>query len=298
MVILEDLEEICTKTKDQEDGNMLKKESIILLSIIIIPIIVLLILSLYKKNDETYDCKIYFFNAGKADAILISKNDKYIMIDTGEESLSDEILRYFETNNIKRLEYLIITHFDKDHVGSASSIIDNIEIGEVLQSNYPKDSVYYTNYLASLAAKSITPTTVSGLYSMMVEDINISVNGPEITFDNNESNNSSLIVSITNGNNKFLFMGDAENARIKDFLSNNNETYDFIKIPYHGNYLKQLDNLLESTKPQYGVMTCSSKEGCEEQTFEQLTNYNVKYYMTNKGAISILSNGEDIIIKQ
>ena len=102
-----------------------------------------------SNNDPNYDFKAYFFNAGKADAILLSKNNHYIMIDTGEASLSNEILNYFKNNNITKLDYLIITHFDKDHVGSASSIIDNIEIGEVLQSNYPKESEYYTNYLNS-----------------------------------------------------------------------------------------------------------------------------------------------------
>ena len=93
-------------------------------------------------------------------------------------------------------------------------------------------------------------------------------------------------------------MGDSENARIKDYLNNNNETYDFIKIPYHGNYLKRLDDLLDTVKPSYGVITCSLDEGCEEKTTELLDNYNIKYYMTKKGAISVLSNGKDIIIKQ
>ena len=99
----------------------------------------------FKKEEENYDFEIYFFNAGKADAILLSKDNKYIMIDTGEEDLSNTILNYFKNNNITKLDYLIITHFDKDHVGSASKIIDNIEIGEVLESNYPKDSIYYNN---------------------------------------------------------------------------------------------------------------------------------------------------------
>lgn len=261
-------------------------------------IIGVIFISTHKKSDSNYNFKVYFFNAGKADAILISKNNKYMLIDTGEEDLSDEILTYFRLNNIKRLEYLIITHFDKDHVGSASSIIDNIEIGEVLQSNVPKESEYYTNYLTSLSNKNITPTTVSGNLNIVLDDVNITVNGPTTTYDSSESNNSSLIVSITNGENKFLFMGDAENARIKDFLSTNNETYDFIKIPYHGNYLKRLDDLLESTKPQYGVMTCSTEEGCEDKTIEVLNNYNMKYYMTKNGVISVLSNGKNIIIKQ
>ena len=93
-------------------------------------------------------------------------------------------------------------------------------------------------------------------------------------------------------------MGDSENARIKDFLNTNNETYDFIKIPYHGNYLKRLDNLLKSTAATYGVMTCSSSEGCEDETLEVLDNYKIQYYMTKNGSISVLSNGKDIKINQ
>lgn len=276
---------------------MLKnKIKIIIIAILIM--IFLIIVYISKSKDNSYDFKIYFFDAGKADCILISKNDKYILIDTGEESLSDEILEYFKKNNIKRIEYLIITHFDKDHVGSASIIIDNIEIGEVLQTNSIKESEYYTNYLTSLSNKSLTPTTISGNYQLSFEDLNIVVNGPETLYKNSESNNSSLIVSITNGNNKFLFMGDSENARIKDFISSNNESYNFIKIPYHGNYLKQLDELLESTNSKYGVMTCSNNEGCEEKTIEVLENYSIKYYMTKNGSISIISNGDKIIINQ
>ncbi len=262
--------------------------------------IITILFFLYKgeKISSDYDFKVYFFNAGKADAILLSKNNQYIMIDTGEESLSNEILDYFKKNNITKLEYLIITHFDKDHVGSASSIIENIEIGEVLQSNSPKESDYYTKYLNALEEKNIIPRTVSSNYSISLDDIEITVNGPETIYEKNESNNSSLIVSMNYKNTSFLFMGDSENARIKDFVSNNTNTYDFIKIPYHGNYLKRLDNLLESTKSKYGVITCSSTEGCEKDTLNVLNTYNIKYYLTKNGSISVLSNGKDIIIKQ
>ncbi len=277
---------------------MLKKETMIISIILLLSVVFLLFAYKDKKVSSDYDFKVYFFNAGKADAILLSKNNKYILIDTGEENLSDDILRYFESNNITKLEYLIITHFDKDHVGSASSIIDNIEIGEVLQSNSPKESEYYTNYLNSLSNKSINPTTVSGNYSFSFEDLDIIVNGPVTTYSSSESNNSSLIVSVTYDENNFLFMGDAENARIKDYISNNSLSYDFIKIPYHGNYLKRIDDLLDIIKPSYGVMTCSTSEGCEAETLEVLNNYNMKYYMTKNGAISVLSNGKNIIINQ
>ena len=272
-------------------------KGLIAVILIVTAITITIILTYMSKNKEIeYDFKIYFFNAGKADAILLSKNNKYILIDTGEESLSDEILEYFKKNNITRLEYLIITHFDKDHIGSASTIIDNIEIGEVLESNSPKDSIYYANYLNSLSNKSITPKIVSGDYELLFEDLNIIVNGPESIYENSESNNSSLIVKITYNDNKFLFMGDSENARIKDYLKDNTDSYNLIKIPYHGFYLKQLDNLLDIVNPQYGVMTCSKEKGCENDTIELLKKYNIKYYMTKNGSITILSNGKNIKI--
>lgn len=162
---------------------MSKKEIIVLVITCLLITLFLFIVYGRKKISADYDFKVYFFNAGKADAILISKNDKYILIDTGEQNLSDDILKYFKENNITRLEYLIITHFDKDHVGSASSIIDNIQIGKVLQSNSVKESVYYTNYLNSLASKSIEPTTVSGNYELDFEDLSIVVNGPEKVYE-------------------------------------------------------------------------------------------------------------------
>ena len=277
---------------------MYKKESIIIIIILLIISVVLFVIYKNKKISSDYDFKIYFFNSGKADAILISKNNKYILIDTGEDILSDDILKYFENNKITRLEYLIITHFDKDHVGSASNIIDNIEIGEVLQSSYIKESEYYTNYINSLSNKSITPKTITGNYKLSFEDLDIVVNGPEELYENNKSNNSSLIVSIVYDNTKFLFMGDSENARIKDYINNNLDSYDFLKIPYHGNYLKKLNSLLDIVNPRYGVITCSNDDGCEDKTLELLNSYNVRYYMTKNGSISVYSKGKKIIIKQ
>ena len=272
-------------------------------NVIILMAVLLIIISgiyVYKnsKQDENYNFKIYFFNAGKADCILISNNDKYIMIDTGEESLSTEILAYLRNNGITKLDYLIITHFDKDHVGSAASIIDNIEVEHVLQSNVAKESEYYNNYIISLENKNITAQTISGDYSLVLGELNVTVNGPTQGFDSNESNNSSLIVSLNYKGTNYLFMGDAQNDRIKDFLTQNNSKYDFIKIPYHGNYQKQLDNLLESTQAKYAVITCSEEEPDTTQTEELLQELNIEYYLTKNGSVTISSDGEDIKIKQ
>ena len=270
----------------------------LVISILVLIIIMILLISLFSNSNSNDNLKIYFFNAGKADAILISKDDKYIMIDTGEEDLSDEILTYFRINNITKLDYLIISHFDKDHVGSASAIIDNISLGAVLQSNVPKESSYYDNYINSLNNKGIIPQVISGDYEINISGINLIINGLEEIYEKNSSNNSSLIVSLTYDNNKFLFMGDAENARLKDYIALNNQEFDFIKIPYHGNYLKRLDDLIDDTNPKYGIMTCSVDEGCDSETLQLLDDKNIKYYMTKDGSITVISDGNNIKVIQ
>ena len=259
------------------------------------------VIYMYKntKQNKEYGFKIYFFKAGKADSILISNNDKYILIDTGESDLADDILTYFRDNNITKLDYLIITHFDKDHVGSSSEIINNIEIDNVLQSNSPKESEYYNNYITALENKNITPQTVSGDLEIVLGELNIVVNGPDKLYDSNESNNSSLIVSINYKDTDYLFMGDSQNDRIKDYLSEHSDKqYDFIKIPYHGHFQKQLDNLLEAVNPKYAVITCSNSQPVDDETIELLKQFNIDYYVTREGSITIKSDGKDIVIEQ
>jgi len=277
----------------------MNKDTLIIGGVLFLIITGLIIFYNMKETlEEGYDFEIHFFNAGKADAILLSKDNKYIMIDTGEEDLAYDILKYFQEKNITRLEYLIITHFDKDHVGSASQIIDSIEIGKVLQSNVSKESEYYTNYVNSLQKKNITPLTISNNKEFSLSNLSIVVNGPGKKYDSNQSNNSSLIVSIIHEKNKFLFMGDSQNARIKDFLENNKETYNFLKVPYHGRTLKRLEELVSTKNIKYAVITSSNTEKESEETLEVLKKYNIKTYLTRKGSITVLSDGSNIKIKQ
>ena len=272
---------------------MIKK----ILPIILIVILVIVLLVVFLSRDKlNYNFSIYFFNAGKADAMIIKNNDKYIMIDTAEESFTDEILNYFKINNITNLDYLIITHFDKDHVGGASSIINNINVDKVLQSNYPKDSVYYDNYIEAIKNKNIKVLTIIDDYSFDLGDMKVIVNGPGKTYDKNESNNSSLITKIYYKDNSFIFMGDAENARIKDFVSNNKETFDFIKIPYHGRKLKRMNELIDNTKPEYAVIT-SGVDTNNIDTINTLNNHQVKTYLTRNGDIYVYSDGVNIKVK-
>ena len=256
------------------------------------------LLSSCSADTARGDLSVYFFNAGKADCCIISDGEHTVMIDTGESDLYSDISSYFRQNNIAKLDCLIITHFDKDHVGSAASVIENTEIGTVYQSNVPKESEYYTAYLNALESKSVTPVTVSGDLEFTLGEMSFKINGPETVYEKNDSNNSSLITSLFYGDTSFLFAGDAQNDRLKDFIFQNDTTYDFVKIPYHGNFQKQLDNLLENITPTYAVITSSDEEPEEEDMTNLLDNMGIKYYLTRSGDITVTSDKSKISINQ
>jgi len=265
---------------------------------IVIILIIILSLVLINMNKGLNDMKVYFFKAGKADSILIYNNKYNILIDTGEEDLADDIIKYLEDNNFDKIDYLIITHFDKDHVGSASKIIDRFNVEHVIHSNYPKDSEYYNAYMESLNKKGITPLFPVSEMSVTLDDIDIYINPPRTIYSTDPSNNSSLIVKVIHKKNSFLFMGDAEDDRITDYLSEHKEESTVLKVPYHGKYQDSLEELISIVKPKYSVITSGKKKQEDMDTLTILSKYTSKYYLTREGSILITSDGENIDVKQ
>ena len=258
--------------------------------------------TIYKQlinNYENDELILHVFNAGKADSMLLYNENFAVLIDTGEEELGNTILEYLKEVNIEKIDYLIITHFDKDHVGGASQIINNIEIGMKLQSNYPKDSKSYNKYLEAIENNGIKVTTVTKELSFNFGDIKFAIDGAdEKEYDDKPSNNSSLITKVLFKDNSLLFMGDAEDLRISEFLNDNEETYDFIKIPYHGHYQENLEELIKNINPKYAVITSSDEEKEDEVTLDILSKYNVSTYLARDGELDIIFDGFNIAVNQ
>ena len=264
------------------------KKTTIILIIVLFVILIIAGIICYLLNYKVNKLNVYFFNAGKADSVLITFEDKHILIDTGEEEFYKDLDLYLNSNRIDKIDYLILTHFDKDHIGSASKLIDNYEISNIYITNTTKDSEYYNNYLESIKKKNITPIKVEGDLTIDINDLKMVINGPTKIYEENESNNSSLITSIKYKNKSFLFMGDAQNERIQDYLTEHHDKYNVLKLPYHGNYQKNDKKVIEDIKPSHVII---SSNIYEDKLIDYLDSKRVKYYKTGDGNISISSNG-------
>lgn len=250
-----------------------------------------------EAAGEGTGLEVYFFQAGKADAILLTTANSTVLIDCGVKGFGKTILSYLEEKGIDHIDYLIVTHFDQDHVGGAAKVINNIPVYNVLQSNFPKDSTEYEKYVKALNNAGIEAVTVSETLAFTLDGVTFTVDPPHATsYQSDESNNSSLVVSVTHGDVSLLFTGDAQTERLEELLEGGIGTCDFVKIPHHGGEEPLLEELLKAARPDYAVIICSDDEPEADSTLALLEEYGVTTYLTRQGAVLLRSDGTDLTV--
>ena len=241
--------------------------------------------------------EVTVLDAGKADAILLTTDASAVLIDCGEKGFGGTILDELAARGVGRLDVLIVTHFDRDHVGGAARVIGGVEIGRVLQNASPKDSGEYRRYLRALEKASLTPETLRETLSFTLDGAAYTVEPPQKErYGSDESNNASLIVTAEYGGTRLLFMGDAETARISEYLASSPAACDLVKLPHHGEKEKLLDALLAAVRPRYAVITCSEREPEAASTMRTLKAAGVETFLTRLGAVRIRSDGETLTV--
>ena len=238
------------------------------------------------------------FSLGKADAFLFTVDGTSFLIDTGEKGDGKTILARLQELGFTSLDYLLITHFDKDHVGGAARVLNDFDVKHVLQSNSPKDGEQYEKYLKALQAKSIEPVTVTDVTVIELGGVTYTVYPPQQTaYDEDASNNSSLIVAVEYGQTRMLFTGDAEQARLTEFCALQTGTFSLVKMPHHGSYYDALPALLDAAQPEYAVVTDSAEEPWDDQTRTLLSRRNITTYLTRSAPVIITTDGETLDVR-
>lgn len=247
---------------------------------------------------DTHTLRVWCFSAGKADAILLWTEGSAVLIDTGEDGFGGTITDKLTELGIDRLDVLILTHFDQDHVGGAAEVLESVAVERVLQSDCPRDSGEYAAYLQALSAAGLAAETLRETLNFSLDGAEYTVWPPEKTdYDEDASNNSSLITAVTYGERRFLFTGDAEGARLREFLDQDAGTFDLLKVPYHGHWQKRLTALLESARPAYAVITSSDAEPEDARTLSALSDIGAAVFLTREGPVLAECDGQTLTVR-
>lgn len=201
------------------------------------------------------------------------------------------------------MDTLIITHFDRDHVGGADTLVESMEIGRVLIPAYRGTNTEYTDFISALARKEIDAQELTEPVGFQLGEAVVQVEPPQ-SYDAPEGaaeadNNFSLITTVTHGKNSFLFTGDSQKQRIREWISGGTASASrFLKVPHHGVYNTALKDLLETVEPEYAVICSSAKNPADVRTLELLKNYNVGVFETKNGNVTVISDGVTLELRQ
>ncbi|MBE6684030.1 MAG: MBL fold metallo-hydrolase [Ruminococcaceae bacterium] len=248
------------------------------------------------EGDEV---AFHFIDVGQGDAILITTAEGNILIDTSEKSEREALVGYLAEQNITSLKYLILTHTDADHIGSADYVVENYDVENVMMTDY--DNVTTNTYQRLLAAIDHKGTNViipELRYTFTLGALQMTVVGPAEKI--NDPNEMSLVIKAVHGETSVMFTGDAESkseAAILKHWSAADLQVDILKVGHHGSSSSTTDEFLAALSPTAAVISCG--EGNDhghphEEIVDKLTEKGVTIYRTDKdGTIVIISDGTE-----
>lgn len=266
--------------------NKLKK-------IVIILIFVLIIISrIYNIFWNNY---IIFFNVGQGETSLISYKGKHIVIDIGSTSdkLSQNILlNYLKKRNISKLDLVIISHFDLDHVNGVIEILNNIQVTNIIYAIPLEENKIYNDIIKNIESKNINQIIVESGDIFSFNNIQIEILYPGKRRIKNDANSNSIVCIIKINKKRILYTGDATIETEKELLNSNViKKIDILKVGHHGSKSSTSERFIQKLKPQIAVISSKKKVfgHPSEIVLQVLEKYNVDIYITEqKGAIKII----------
>ena len=267
-------------------------------------ILLIFIVILYFKLKLDKNTYVYFIDVSQGDsALIVTKNNKSILIDTGGKLnyktdkwkqknkefnlMTSSVIPFFKSIGLKKIDYLLITHGDYDHMGEAINLVNNFKVEKVI-FNCGEFNELELDLIKVLDKKKIP-------YYSCIKELNIDNN--KLYFLNNkeygnENDNSSVIYTELN-NYKFLFMGDAGVEVEEDLIEKYNlQDIDVLKVGHHGSKTSSSKNFINEINPKYSIISVGKNNRYGHPKEEVLdTLKNSKIYRTDlDGSIEIKLN--------
>ena len=245
--------------------------------------------------------RVDFYDMGKADAMLITTpSGVRILIDTGTNKGGKALAERFEKEGIREIDTMIITHYDKDHVGGADKILEKVAVKQVIMPVYSKESKQHTQFietLQSLPQIETYPMKIGSDMQMQSDDgVKMSLTAAhKKSYGKDEENDFSLAVRMQYGDTKFFFAGDAEAPRQKELLEEGDVQCDVLKVPYHGRLVTTSEKFLTETDAKIAYITDDEEEPASGAVIAMLEEMGAQVYTSREdGDVTVVSDGQRV----
>ena len=263
--------------------------------------IVLCLLFVYGNvtihGAEKAGISVTMFDIGQGDSFLIRVNGKTIMVDTGEKSFYGFLQQQLDHLGVDKVDTLIISHMDTDHMGSAQLLIQDYDVSKVLMPKTPGNSNDYYKLMNYLDKSKIETVYVkTGDKYSFGKKCAIRILGADMGEDTNDS---SIVMRLKYYKNTFLFTGDASAVVLNKIMDEGkNIKADVIKIPHHGSDSSSPILFLKNTESEFALISVGRENSYGHPTnnvIRRLEKFDSKVLRTDKdGTVTIFGDGKDL----
>ena len=243
-------------------------------------------------NYLYHHSNLYMIDIGQGDSFLLYDNYEAILIDTGGifkskiNQAEDILIPLFKSLGIKKINKIIITHGDFDHLGNSYSLVDNFNVDKLYfnHNSYNKNELRLIKKLKYNNIKYEKMSTIK-TKNFYLKNLNY--------MNTEDENDASLVINILYKNNIMLFMGDASSKTEKYLLNNYNlKNIDILKVGHHGSITSSSEEFLKKIKPKIALISCAlinKFKHPSSEVIKRLKKYNVKLYQTRyDGGVNII----------
>ncbi|MGQ9776394.1 MAG: DNA internalization-related competence protein ComEC/Rec2 [Thermodesulfobacteriota bacterium] len=268
------------------------------------------------KDKFRKDLQVTFLDVGHGDSILIElPKGKKMLIDGGGipdgrfDIGKNVIAPFLWKKRIKRVDILVLTHPDPDHLKGLNFVASNFSLGEFWTTVVTDNSEAYVQLKKTLREKGIPCLTLNEeTPQKLIHGVEIGVLNPPSSIsrymdkkDSSVLNNSSLVLRFKFKEVVFLFTGDIEQEAEERMVKRGYPLKTHVlKIPHHGSASSSSKIFLEKVRPLYAILSGGiERKGLPHpevlQRYLQLGS--ILFRTDEHGAIEILTNGERIEIR-
>ena len=218
--------------------------------LVILSIILVIHININKFIKDNY---VITIDVKQGDSSLLYLDDKAILIDTGglyNQIVVEKTIVMLKSFGINKIDYLIITHGDYDHMGDSIYLVNNFKIDKVILNNDDYNELE-KELIKVLDKKKIK--YLKGLQEIKLDNYKLEfLNTSEYDNENDNSN----VIYLNYNDYKFLFMGDAGIDREKDILKKYVlKDIDFLKVGHHGSNTSSSKIFINNIKPKYAIIS-------------------------------------------
>ncbi len=241
---------------------------------------------LARLVTDEHAFSMHVIDIGQGDAILLSKDGRFALIDAGEtmspsvrESRS-AIFAYLDSLDIDKLEFLLITHQDYDHIGSVKDVLSTYFVGSVYDNGVEHTSATYENLMTYISDENISYTIIreGDQIASPWQDVTIEVVSPPqdliMTGSSPDINENSIVLNVTYGNVSFILTGDAGKKAEAYILSTGTSVdAEILKAGHHGSSSSSTDAFLKAVSPNVIFMSVGADNEYGHPHLESLTRF-------------------------